>query len=151
MKHIAIADLAPIYEHVCAQLGWPVDQAKLAAMREKNAEKLKELEEKILDAETNLGEQEVRDGLLAKAEYLTKLGDKEAATKAFDATESKTAGFGNKMDLVFSQIRWARSPCGDAMENSFMAAWDALACVSAHAHQGVTALGRMGCHAACVH
>lgn len=72
-------------------------------------EKLTELEDKIKDAETNLGEQEVRDALLAKAEYLTEIGDKDAALKAFDVAEEKTTGFGNKMDLVFSQVR-----CGGA-------------------------------------
>jgi 26S proteasome regulatory subunit N7 len=55
-----------------------------------------------------MGEQEVRDALLAKAEFLTQLGDKEGATKAFEATEGKTSGVGNKMDLVFSQIRYAK-------------------------------------------
>lgn len=66
---------------------------------------MEELESRIKDAEENLGEQEVRDALLAKAEYLASLGDKDAAKTAFDATEAKTTGFGNKMDLVFSQIR----------------------------------------------
>eukprot|EP00955_Chlamydomonas_euryale_P053058 355364-Chlamydomonas_euryale.AAC.3 len=67
---------------------------------------MEELESKIKDAEENLGEQEVRDALLAKADYLASVGDKDAATAAFDAAEAKTTGFGNKMDLVFSQIRW---------------------------------------------
>ncbi|GAX76349.1 hypothetical protein CEUSTIGMA_g3795.t1 [Chlamydomonas eustigma] len=98
-------DLAPIYEYVCQHLGWTKDEAKLTTMRQKNEVMLKELEAKISDAENNMGEQEVRDALLAKAEFLTQLGDKESATKAFEATESKTSGVGNKMDLVFSQIR----------------------------------------------
>lgn len=75
-------------------------------MREKNDAKLKEFEAKLEDAKTNAGEQEIRDALLGRAEYLAHLGDREAATKAFEATEAKTSGVGNKMDLVFSQIRW---------------------------------------------
>mmetsp|Transcript_24714 Transcript_24714/g.53924 ORF Transcript_24714/g.53924 Transcript_24714/m.53924 type:complete len:389 (+) Transcript_24714:125-1291(+) len=98
-------DLAPIYEHISSELKWPLDQAKLAAMREKNTARLKELDDKIKDAEENLGETEVRDALHAKAEYLVQLGDREGAVKAFAATEEKTAGSANKMDLVFSQIR----------------------------------------------
>uniref|UniRef100_A0A7R9UZ32 26S proteasome regulatory subunit RPN7 n=1 Tax=Chlamydomonas euryale TaxID=1486919 RepID=A0A7R9UZ32_9CHLO len=101
MKH----DLLPIYDHCCAELGWTVDQAVRAAMKAKNDAKMEELESKIKDAEENLGEQEVRDALLAKADYLASVGDKDAATAAFDAAEAKTTGFGNKMDLVFSQIR----------------------------------------------
>ena len=53
------SDLAPIYEHLCALLGWPVDAAQLASMQEKNAAKLAELDAKIKDAEENMGEQEV--------------------------------------------------------------------------------------------
>jgi 26S proteasome regulatory subunit N7 len=82
-----------------------LDTVKAASMREKNAARLKELDDKIADAETNMGEQEVKDALLAKAEHLALLGDREAATKAFEVTEAKTSGVGNKMDLVFSQIR----------------------------------------------
>lgn len=98
-------DLAPIYENICSEVGLPLDQAKLAAMKAKNAEKLAELEAKIKDAEENLGETEVRDALHAKADYLASLGDRAAAVEAYKATEAKTAGSGNKMDLVFSQIR----------------------------------------------
>ena len=83
-----------------------MDSSKVSAMREKNEAKLKEFEAKLEDAQTNAGEQEIRDVLLARAEYLAKLGDREGATKAFEATEAKTSGVGNKMDLVFSQIRW---------------------------------------------
>ena len=99
------ADLGPIYEHFCAELELPVDAAKLAAMKAKNAARLEELEAKIKDAEENFGETEVRDALHAKADYLGDIGDKEAAFKAYDATEQKTAGSANKMDLVFSKIR----------------------------------------------
>ena len=36
-------------------------------------------DEKIKDAEKNQGESELRDALLAKSEYLTKIGEKEEA------------------------------------------------------------------------
>ncbi|KAG1654442.1 hypothetical protein FOA52_009160 [Chlamydomonas sp. UWO 241] len=102
---VAKDDLLPIYDHCCATLGWTVDQAKRDAMTTKNDEKMAELESKIKDAEENLGEQEVRDGLLAKADYLCSLGDKDAAIAAYAAAEGKSAGAGAKMDLAFSQIR----------------------------------------------
>lgn len=47
----------------------------------------------------------MRDALLAKAEYLASIGDKDLAVAAFKTTEEKTAGGGNKLDLIFSQIR----------------------------------------------
>lgn len=98
-------DLAPVYVHIANELGWSVDKAKLEEMKQKNAAKLTELDAKVKDAEENLGETEVRDALHAKADYLASIGDKEAAVEAYAAAEAKTAGSGNKMDLVFSQIR----------------------------------------------
>jgi hypothetical protein len=47
----------------------------------------------------------VRDALHAKATFLGKVGDREAAAAAFKATEDKTASGGSKADMVFSQIR----------------------------------------------
>eukprot|EP00798_Chlamydomonas_sp_ICE-L_P025811 gene25811-11486_t len=102
---IYAGDLAPLYEWVCAQLSIPVDAARLATMKEKNAATLAELESKIKDAEENLGETEVRDALLAKANFLCSIGDRDAAVEAYAATEAKTAGSGNKVDLVFNKLR----------------------------------------------
>ena len=55
-------------------MGWPVDAAKLEAMRAVNAAKLEELEAAMKDAEENMGDIELRDARLAKADYLCKLG-----------------------------------------------------------------------------
>ena len=68
--------MAPFYEEVCADLGWTVDQVLLDNMKLANKTELEKLEKAIEDAETNLGETEVRDALLTKAEYLCKIGDK---------------------------------------------------------------------------
>merc|ERR1712193_199837 len=74
-------------------------------MSAENEAELKVLDEKIKDAEENLGESELREALLAKAEYLTKIGDKDAAIEAVRKTMEKTVGLGNRMDLVFHNIR----------------------------------------------
>lgn len=42
----------------------------------------------------------------AKANFLGKVGDREAAAAAYKETEDKTASGGSKADMVFSQIRW---------------------------------------------
>lgn len=105
MYAAACADLAPIYLSLCSDLGWTVDPAKLAAMQTKNTARLVGLEAKITDAQENLGETEVKDALLAKADYLASIGDKDAAVKAYKEAEGKTAGSSNKMDLLFSQMR----------------------------------------------
>jgi hypothetical protein len=103
--------LTPLYEHLCIELGLPKDAAKAAAMRATNEQRLKELADKVTDAEENLGETEVRDAVHARAEYLGKIGDREGAAKAFAETEEKTASGGAKADMVFSQIRWGGWLC----------------------------------------
>ena len=68
-------------------------------------EKLSTLEAAIADATENLGESETREALLKKAEFLAQIGDKEAAIEAVRKTNEKTVGLGNRMDLVFLNIR----------------------------------------------
>jgi len=107
LEVIAAENMAPFYEHICMQLGWPADATQLSSMKAANQKQLEELDAKVKDAEENLGETEVRDAMHAKAEYLGKIGDQEAAAKAYQETESKTASGGSKADMVFSQIRLA--------------------------------------------
>lgn len=68
--------MAPFYELVCKDLGWPVDQSLLQKMKSNNTEKLSQLDTTIEDAEQNLGEMEVRESNLRKAEFLCRIGDK---------------------------------------------------------------------------
>jgi len=68
--------MAPFYEHLCNVFKWPVDQALLDRMKKLNEEKIQALEAKLTDAESNLGETEVFDALLARADYYTQIGDK---------------------------------------------------------------------------
>ena len=55
-KEITANNMAPFYKRVCENLKWPLDEAKLKAMEEENKKKLEELDEKIKDAEENLGD-----------------------------------------------------------------------------------------------
>lgn len=75
------------------------------SMRKENDKKLKELDEAINDATANLGEMEVREANLAKAEYLSLIGDKKRALEALDVTFAKTVSLGHKLDLLFHIIR----------------------------------------------
>eukprot|EP00246_Nothoceros_aenigmaticus_P006612 TRINITY_DN19618_c0_g1_i1.p1 TRINITY_DN19618_c0_g1~~TRINITY_DN19618_c0_g1_i1.p1 ORF type:complete len:387 (+),score=69.05 TRINITY_DN19618_c0_g1_i1:72-1232(+) len=98
-------DMASLYESLCVELAWDVDQQRLSSMRTKIEEDLKKLVEKIADAEENLGESEVREALLAKALYYVRIGDKEKALEHLKITESKTVAVGHKMDIVFHTLR----------------------------------------------
>lgn len=61
LAEIKADNMAPWYEEVCAELGWPVDQALLIEMKGVNSKKIEELDAVIEDAEKNLGEMEVRE------------------------------------------------------------------------------------------
>ena len=97
--------MGPFYERVCSELKWEVDDMLLGKMKSENQARLAELEQAISSAEENQGDTEVKDAMIAKAEYLADIGDQEAAAKPFDAAMEKTAGSGPKMDLVFSMLR----------------------------------------------
>lgn len=68
--------MAPYYESLCKSLEWQVDADLLNKMKKANEEELKRLDDELEDAEKNLGESEIRDAMMAKAEYLCRIGDK---------------------------------------------------------------------------
>ncbi|EDO30816.1 predicted protein [Nematostella vectensis] len=98
-------DMAPFYEELCAEFKWPVDKPLLEKMKQKNTEKLEELDKTLKDAEENLGETEIRDALFARGEYLCSIGDKEGAITAFRKSYDKAVALGYKLDILFYRIR----------------------------------------------
>ena len=68
--------MAPFYQEVCHDLSWKLDDALLARMKAANEGEIRRLDEAVEDAEKNLGETEVREFMLKKAEYYSKIGDK---------------------------------------------------------------------------
>lgn len=82
--------MAPFYELICEEQGWPVDAALLESMKKENEEALKKLDERLKDAEENLGETEISDTLLARAEYFAKIGDKVTSLLSRFAAHSWT-------------------------------------------------------------
>jgi len=104
-KEITANNMAPFYKRVCESLKWPIDEIKLNAMEEDNKKKLLELDEKIKDAEENLGETEIRDAYLDKAEFTVTIGDKEHSLANLRQSFEKTTTLGHKLDNIFLQIR----------------------------------------------
>ncbi|XP_044741780.1 26S proteasome non-ATPase regulatory subunit 6 [Chrysoperla carnea] len=104
-KAIVAENMAPFYKEVCTDLGWNFDEKFYKTTSEVNANKIKELDDAIEDAEQNLGEMEVREANLKKAEYLCRIGDKDASVAAFRKTYEKTVSLGHRLDIVFHNIR----------------------------------------------
>jgi len=105
MKEITDHNMAPLYSIFCKDLHWDVDSKLLDKMQNENKDKLKQLDDAIKDAEENLGESELREALLKKSEFFATIGDKKAAIESVRKTAEKTVGLGNRMDLVFLNIR----------------------------------------------
>ncbi|KAI1285467.1 26S proteasome non-ATPase regulatory subunit 6 [Halotydeus destructor] len=105
MAVVEESNMAPFYEEACRDLKWSVDNAKLQKMKDQNSAKLATLDAAIEDAEKNLGEMEIRETNLAKAEYLSSIGDKEAALTQFRKTYEKTVSLGQRLDILFHLIR----------------------------------------------
>jgi len=97
--------MLPFYRSLCDQFKWTPDENLIKTMKEANHKKLEQLTATIEDAQKNLGESEVREGYLARADFLCRIGDKDKAVSAYRETAEKTVGLGQKLDLVFSVIR----------------------------------------------
>lgn len=98
-------NMGPFYEEVCRDLKWTPDKALQKKFKDTNEAELKKMDGEIEDAEKNAGESEVREANLNKAQYLCRIGDKDAAVTAFQKTYEKTVSLGHRLDIVFHQIR----------------------------------------------
>jgi len=100
--------MLPYYEkYLCPTPLGPADEALKAEMKKQNEADLSKIEEKIKDAKENLGDMEVRDALIAKAEFFNRIGDKDAAIQAYQDAFEKTVGVGGKLDNILTVIRIA--------------------------------------------
>jgi 26S proteasome regulatory subunit N7 len=68
--------MAPFYESFCQEFNLPLDKSILSTMQKANSDELAKMEEKLQDATENLGQTDISDVLIAKANYFTKIGDK---------------------------------------------------------------------------
>lgn len=105
MAEIETKNMAPYYRHLCELLGWMEDADVYNKMKAENDKAIVVFEEKEKDAKENLGDSEVREAMLARADYLAEIGEKAVAVAAYDETDEKTVGMGGKIDLSFAKIR----------------------------------------------
>ncbi|KAL5529785.1 hypothetical protein ACEPAG_5772 [Sanghuangporus baumii] len=87
------------------QIPLPEDNALLERMDAANSEELKKLDERLEEARKTEGESEIADALRARANYLTRIGDKEKSVAAQELAFEKTPGVGSKIDIVLTLVR----------------------------------------------
>jgi len=105
LKAIQADKMLPFYQVLSDQFKWEADVNLVETLKAANDEELKVIDDKIKDAEENLGESEIREALLARAEFFSYKGDKENAVSAYRQTYDKTVALGQRLDIVLSLIR----------------------------------------------
>jgi 26S proteasome regulatory subunit N7 len=71
--------MAPYYRIVTSAGALSPDPVLLETMEKSNKEALEKLDERLAEAEKTEGESEISDALRARANYLTRIGDKVGA------------------------------------------------------------------------
>ncbi|TFK99290.1 PCI-domain-containing protein [Pterulicium gracile] len=104
---IKVDSMTPYYRSITSAASpvLPLDQALLEEMEGKNSEEEEKLKERLEQAEKTEGETEIAEALRAKADFLTRVGDREAAVTAQKLALSKTPGLGSKIDIVLTLVR----------------------------------------------
>jgi 26S proteasome regulatory subunit N7 len=97
--------MGPYFEYLVSLQLLPVDKILSKSLIDLNSIELSKIEARLKDAIENLGETEVSDALLLKANHFAKIGDVKNAKMAFDVALEKTGPLGRRIDLLFAQIR----------------------------------------------
>jgi len=105
LEAVVANDMAPYYELICQDLNLNIDNNLLEKMKLANVAKLKELDDNIKNAEDNHGDTEVREAMITKAHYLSKIGDRPKALEQFNLILEKSLMLGYRLDLTFHLIR----------------------------------------------
>ncbi|KAH7108264.1 PCI-domain-containing protein [Auriculariales sp. MPI-PUGE-AT-0066] len=98
--------MAPWYRVIAANTpSLKCDDALLDKLAAQNKTELDALDARLAEAEKIEGESEISDALRARATYLTRIGDKDAAVAAQKLALEKTPGLGSRIDIVLTLIR----------------------------------------------
>ncbi|KAM5530291.1 hypothetical protein V8D89_016040 [Ganoderma adspersum] len=105
LEGIQADHMAPYYRIVTSTSALPIDQSLLERMEKENKEELDKIEERLEEAKKTEGETDIADALRARANYLTRIGDKDKAVEAQKLALEKTPGLGSRIDIVLTLIR----------------------------------------------
>ncbi|KAI5989489.1 26S proteasome subunit RPN7-domain-containing protein [Pisolithus albus] len=105
LEGIKADNMAPYYRVITSSSGIDVDPTLLETMEKANEEQLKQLDERLAEAEKTEGESEISDALKERANHLTRIGDKDAAVAAQQLALEKTPGLGSRTDITSTLVR----------------------------------------------
>ncbi|PFH32948.1 putative 26s proteasome regulatory complex subunit [Besnoitia besnoiti] len=105
MELITKYDMLPVYQKVCEEFSWPVDQALVQTMEVKHKAELEGFEARLEEAKEKYGDVEVREALLSRANFYCRIGDLKQAVAAYEVAYQKTVGAGGKIDITLTLVR----------------------------------------------
>ncbi|KAH7889127.1 26S proteasome subunit RPN7-domain-containing protein [Phlebopus sp. FC_14] len=105
LEGIKADKMAPYYRLVTSAGALPSDPELLESMEKANEEEIKKLDERLAEAEKTEGESEISDALKARANHLTRIGDKAGAVAAQKLALEKTPGLGSRIDISLTLVR----------------------------------------------
>ncbi|KAJ3930831.1 MAG: 26S proteasome subunit RPN7-domain-containing protein [Lentinula lateritia] len=107
LKAIKDDQMAPYYQLATSSSKplLPLDSDLLTSMQEANTATLKSLDETLESATATEGESEISDALKARANFLTRIGEKDKAIEAQKLALEKTPGLGSRIDIVLTLVR----------------------------------------------
>ncbi|KAJ7208163.1 PCI-domain-containing protein [Mycena haematopus] len=105
LEGIKADEMGPWYRSLTVAV-LPLDATLLEELEAKNSAALEKLDERLKHAQETEGESEISDALRGRANYLTKIGDKDASAAQLLAFE-KTPGLGSRIDISLTLVRIA--------------------------------------------
>lgn len=105
MAQIEKDSMAPLYRKAVEEFGWPPEEEKMKAMEARHAEELAAIDAKLADAKENYGDVEVRDALIARAQFFCRIADVARAVEAYEVAYQKTVGVGTRLDITLTLLR----------------------------------------------
>ncbi|KAJ7581469.1 26S proteasome subunit RPN7-domain-containing protein [Mycena floridula] len=107
LKIIETDEMAPYYESITAATESPLtlNSALLEKIKAANVETLASLDAQLESAKEREGESEISEVLKARANFLTRIGEKQPAIDAQKLALEKTPGLGSRIDIVLTLVR----------------------------------------------
>jgi len=95
------------YQKLVEEFGLKADLNLINGMQKEHDTLMKGFETTKADCVENYGDIEIKNAILDKADYLTKIGDMDEAIKSYEEAYEKTVGVGGRMDNVLVRVRIA--------------------------------------------
>lgn len=105
MEAIQSQQMLPFYKQLCQRFSWDINETISSQLESENEKKYKLLQNALTDAKENSSEEDVRLCQQNLALFSLQIGHKSNATKFLKELYNHTIALGQKIDVVFCQMR----------------------------------------------